>query len=710
VNDEISGHVAAHVVSHVRGRGGDAVHLADAAGLRLADLIDGERWFPEAELASLLLAARRLYPAWNVAFEAGKTALRDGLADLRDASLVFRETPDRLIDLFCGRYAQFHRSLDVAVRTAAKTSSVVEVSFRHRAELTRDVADFVSGVIHSIPELLELREYRVVEEACAVLPRNLKHLGGRMVRVTAGGEVLEYAGEEDRARGRARVLGKVAADGRFTYGGIAFGAERSRYRLEWAEPHWFRKVAGFTSRERLRNTAARLDQARQVIALANDRITQVEGELAESRRTLEALSLFHAEAKGATSLTEILNLITLHACSGFGMDRATMFLVRGGHLEIVSCYDPRDVEAAQRAFAELSRTPIPLSEGGPETEAVRSGNAMAVNDAWGNLRVWPALRDAWKPRAYAVLPIWGKDRVIGVLDADCLYHDRPVDRGDIARLQKFTAAVGMAMEKIAVIGTLEEKVDERTTALQAANRKLAQLYQSSRESERAKSDYLANMSHELRTPLNAIIGFSKLMLHGAEGEVSDKQRDDLNAIHQAGLHLLELINDLLDLSKIEAGKMDLRREHFDPNGVVGEVVETVKGLAAEKGLTLTGDLDRELPFLYADRIRVRQVLMNLASNAIKYTDAGSVTIKTQWQAPHVYFGVIDTGRGMRKEEIERAFVEFSRIASGKRDRQQGTGLGLTISRRFVEMHEGRIWVSSTPGVGSTFHVLFPSGS
>jgi signal transduction histidine kinase len=222
-----------------------------------------------------------------------------------------------------------------------------------------------------------------------------------------------------------------------------------------------------------------------------------------------------------------------------------------------------------------------------------------------------------------------------------------------------------------------------------------------------KSEFLANMSHELRTPLNAVLGYAELIQDGIYGEVPAKMQEVLERIQQNGRHLLGLINAVLDLSKIEAGQLTLSPVDYSMRELVLDVVSATEALAAEKKLVLEVDVPAELPRGWGDERRLTQVLMNLVSNAIKFTDAGSVSIRAKVEDGSFLVAVSDTGVGIDPGDQERVFEEFQQVDSSSTRKKGGTGLGLAIARRIVELHGGRIWVESMPGQGSTFAFTLP---
>jgi signal transduction histidine kinase len=259
------------------------------------------------------------------------------------------------------------------------------------------------------------------------------------------------------------------------------------------------------------------------------------------------------------------------------------------------------------------------------------------------------------------------------------------------------------------IDLLETFADQSVLAIQNA-RLFREIEEKSRELEIAskhKSQFLANMSHELRTPLNAILGYAELMLDSIYGEPTDKMRTVLERLQSNGRHLLGLINDVLDLSKIEAGQLTLSLGDYSLGDIVHGVVAAVEPLAAEKRLTFTAEVAPDLPAGRGDERRLSQVLLNLVGNAIKFTDKGEVAIRASAANGAFTVAVCDTGPGIAMADQAKIFEEFQQADSSITRKKGGTGLGLSIAKRIIEMHGGRIWVESEPGKGSTFYFTLP---
>ena len=222
-----------------------------------------------------------------------------------------------------------------------------------------------------------------------------------------------------------------------------------------------------------------------------------------------------------------------------------------------------------------------------------------------------------------------------------------------------------------------------------------------------KSEFLANMSHELRTPLNAIIGFSEVLTERMFGDLNEKQEEYLKDIYASGQHLLSLINDILDLSKIEAGRMELELTDFDLPTAVDNALTLVRERAGRRGIALHQAVDQRLGQIRGDERKIKQVLLNLLSNALKFTpEGGRVDVRATVSDDMAEVSVSDTGVGIAPEDQEAVFEEFRQVGTADK-KVEGTGLGLALSRKFIELHRGRIWVQSQLDVGSTFTFRVP---
>jgi len=244
--------------------------------------------------------------------------------------------------------------------------------------------------------------------------------------------------------------------------------------------------------------------------------------------------------------------------------------------------------------------------------------------------------------------------------------------------------------------------------LQRSNIELGRMNLRLKEMDQMKSSFLANMSHELRTPLNSVIGFSEALIDRLVGDINEKQEKYLKNIYTSGKVLLQLIDDVLDLSKIEAGKIELNFEEFDLKGLLESITRIIHPMVQKGQLTFSLEVQSNLPAINADRAKLEQVLLNLISNAIKFTpEEGEIIVKAKYEGDNFQIATIDTGIGIEKKHQQAIFDEFRQVDSSTSKKYKGTGLGLAITKKLVELHGGRINVESQSGKGSRFTFTIP---
>ncbi len=363
----------------------------------------------------------------------------------------------------------------------------------------------------------------------------------------------------------------------------------------------------------------------------------------------------------------------------------------------------------------LPKDRIPVGEG-LNSWVVKHHQPLLIGSVADEARIGvKALADSKPTESWLGVPMIARDRLIGVISVES-YKKNAFNNDDVILLTAIANQAAVALENAhlykdleSLTYALEQRVMERTNELREANLRLL-------AADRSKNQFLANMSHELRTPLNSIIGFSSVLLESTRQTLMPRLYKFLENIHTAGNHLLELINDILDLSKIEAGKMELRPEFFDLHETIAAVERVMKGFASQANVHIISTINPDVPRVRLDEGRLKQILFNLLSNAVKFSPhGGPVTIHSavvpKDQSPlgvdSVRIEVTDRGIGIGPEELERIFDEFYQTEEGRRSRRGGTGLGLSLTRNFVELHHGTIEVQSSPGSGSCFTLYLP---
>ena len=409
------------------------------------------------------------------------------------------------------------------------------------------------------------------------------------------------------------------------------------------------------------------------------------------RRRNEYLAVSSEIGKIITSTLD-LNTIFLKTVNliieRFGFYQASIFIVEETGFNIVLR------ESTGEAGAEMKKNNhmLQINEKSIVGKVAQNGQAVIVNDVQQDPthKFNPLLPDT---RAEAAIPLRIGNRIIGAIDIQAKTVGAFTE-DEVNVMQTLADQVAVAIDNARSFVLSQQAVMEM------------------REIDRLKSQFLANMSHELRTPLNSIIGFSRVILKGIDGPVTELQQQDLTAIYNSGQHLLGLINDILDLSKIEAGKMELAFDEVNISDIATSVLSTMSGLVKDRPIQLKRTIEPNLPTVRADAIRVRQVMINLLSNAAKFTEEGDIQVDVSLKRGptgrnEIQVSVTDTGPGISKQDQEKLFQAFSQVDDSPTRKTGGTGLGLSICQQLINMHGGRIWVDSDVGKGSTFHFTLP---
>jgi signal transduction histidine kinase len=430
-----------------------------------------------------------------------------------------------------------------------------------------------------------------------------------------------------------------------------------------------------------------LSVARQAaIALQNAELFQ---QTERQYRNIATIQETTSDLNAALTLDGVVNTLLAHLSSSVQVDISSLLLIEDSQLRRVGVYPARaDKTSSLQETISLSSYPLKEQVIEKQEPVILSSEVESIQQL-----AYEAPQD--QEIAYnATLPIPGTTGTLGLISLS-RYH--PAETFNDEEIGLITTLVNQAAVAIQNARLYEE---QRETAEQL------------RELDQLKSQFLANMSHELRTPLNSIIGFSRVIMKGIDGPVTEQQSQDLGAIYQSGQHLLDMINDILDISKIEAGKMELAFEEVDIGQVIESVLSTARGLVKDKPVKLVTAIPDDLPNVSADPTRIRQILLNLISNAAKFTDEGSITIKAEQQVneagkPELLISTIDTGIGIAPEDQIDLFEPFTQVDGSATRKTGGTGLGLSITRLLIELHGGEINVESEVGKGSNFYFTLP---
>jgi len=423
------------------------------------------------------------------------------------------------------------------------------------------------------------------------------------------------------------------------------------------------------------------DQA--VIAIENARLFNETKEALEQQTAIS--EILRVISSSPTDVQPVLEAIAERAARLCDASVASMYLTDGDVLRLLASKGPTP-DSVQNVDA------LPISRESLSGRAVLERKTIQVPDLLAAGAEYPLSREIaerFGHRTVVVTPLFREGRPFGTILLR-RQEVRPFSDQEIGLLRTFADQAVIAIENVRLFREIQDKSRQLETANQH------------------KSEFLANMSHELRTPLNAIIGFSEVLLERLFGEINEKQDDYLKDIHSSGKHLLSLINDILDLSKVEAGRMELDLATFDLPSAISNAMTLVRERAQRHGIKLGLDTDPELGETVADERKFKQILLNLLTNAVKFTpDGGRVEVRARRDEENVIVAVHDTGIGIATEDQGAVFEEFRQVGRHYTNKQEGTGLGLALTRKFVELHGGRIWLESEPGKGSTFTFTIP---
>jgi len=559
--------------------------------------------------------------------------------------------------------------LDAIAENAARVCNARDaVLFRMEGDVLRVAAQY--GTISA----------RGADQDLAV---NRGWVTGRAVvdRTTIHVEDLAHASETEFPQGRAmqeRFGHRTTLATPLLREGVALGALLIR-RME---------VQPFSDKQiKLLETFA--DQA--VIAIENVRLfKELEAKNEDLGESLDQQTatgeILRVISSAQTDVQPVFEAIAANALRLCDATFSTIFRYDGSliHLEALRNVSPEGTAAIRDAF------PMPVGRGGASARAILTRSIVHIADVREDPEyALQGLSQAAEFRSILAVPMLHDGKPIGAITV-AGPEARPFPDKQIELLKTFADQAVIAIENVRLFSEIQDK----TQQLEIANRH--------------KSEFLANMSHELRTPLNAVIGFSEVLIERMFGEVNPKQEEYLQDILSSGKHLLSLINDILDLSKIEAGRMELEAQPFDLPAALENALTLIKERAARNSIALDVHVDPRIGEILADERKIKQVLLNLLSNAVKFTpEGGKITMSAVMNGKSVEVSVADTGIGIAAADQETVFEEFRQVGTDYARKREGTGLGLALARRLVELHGGKLSLQSELGKGSTFTFTIP---
>ena len=616
---------------------------------------------------------------------------------------VQNDTTRQLYSISLALQSEDHQSLDSALRQLRQFGYDLD-RLQHveqgEVELFAEVRAGYDRFIAIVTDAIKRANAGQIEEARALQFGDAKRLVDRLERLTnqlvnvAEADMIERIEASQQAYDTSRAMvGVVILISIILALGLGYLFSQSilgpltaiAMRLRGIAAGEFAERVAVINRDELGALAADVNSTSEELGRLYEQIEERSLQLERSVKELETLGDVSRAINSTRELHAVLQSIVAHAVAVADADAGAIYAYDASteafHFQATHQLDQDVVEA-------LTRRPVRLGEGITGLAGLKR-HAVQINDIdqEPGYRFYEIVR---KPgyRALLAVPLLREGRLFGALvlcrKAAGAFAPEVVDL-----VQTLTNQSVLAIENAELFEEIELKSHELEMASQH------------------KSEFLANMSHELRTPMNAILGFTELIQDGVYGEVPPKITAILGRIQANGRHLLGLINDVLDLSKIEAGRLRLETRDYSLRDVVQTVQATTASLAEEKKLGLRIELPDTLPTARGDERRITQVLLNLVGNAIKFTDAGEVVVSVAVDGTTFEIAVTDTGPGIPVDEQQKIFTEFHQVDNSSTRSKGGTGLGLAISKQIVEMHGGHIWVESERGRGSSFRFVIP---
>lgn len=598
------------------------------------------------------------------------------------------QRPDLAIELGARKISSLIGGFKASVKKIGSNKAEITTSFEEKGiSGVWAFCYFIRGWFVGALEQSWVEKIRSLKTSCVFNKGRFLFDDGEL-KVGLEKEVIFYP----KMGGAPKIVGKRTSTGSFRFRQIKFGEHVCSYKLYW-------KMRGKISLGIFKKKK-RLSREREAFSILIDRSEKV---VEAYRKNLERVEQFYKafveflRASGTvTSTKELWDAISRCAHTGIGFDRLVIFKVEGESLVQVYHWD------VDKCLLEAPPV-LKIDSKSPEAFALKEGRDVVVNTLARTIGVSPVFSQKWFSPGYIVIPMGEPPKYEYLVWADMYKSKKPPNTPAAMEMNILVSTASLALAKLASVEELEKRIEERTQTLRELTARLNKLYQEVKESEIIKSQILSVVGHELKAPLDSILGITQLLMKGIDGPITAAQSEDLETILKSGKHLLGLINDLLDLSRLEAKKLQIEPRLVDIAEELKEVEKFIKPHAEEKGLAFVTSIPEHLE-AEVDPKRIVQIVTNLCMNAVKYTDEGGVRLTLREADGELVITVDDTGPGIPKKYREKIFEPFFQAVSKKGG---GLGLGLAIAKHLVELHRGIIEVGDSEMGGAKFTVRIP---
>ena len=600
------------------------------------------------------------------------------------------ERPDLVIEMGTRKLESLIGGYRAAIRRLGQNRAEIVTWFEDEVVVSGwAFCKFVEGWFVGVMEQANCKNVLSTKASCTFTRGRFLYSDGEL-RAGSEREVIFYP----KGSYFPKIVDKRGSQGQFKYRQTRFGERFCTYKLSWRG-----SLKNFLAVHKLKGQRKK---EREMFSLIVDKVEKDSERYRNGWDHVmgfrESLLEFIRASGTITSSNELWDAISRCAHDSIGFERIAVFEVKASELELIYYWD------VDKQLANMQLV-LKMDQKSPEAVALGEGRGVVVEGLDQTVGASPVFSQKWFSPGYIVVPMGEPPDYEYIVWGDMYKKKRPPDALETTEMNILVFAASMALTKLGSVEKLEERIQERTQTLRELTVRLNALYQEVKESEVIKSQFLSVVGHELRTPLGSILGLAQVLLKGMDGPLTSEQKKDLEAILKSSEHLLGLINDILDLSRLESKRLKLEPRLVDISEMLREVVKIVEPQAREKGLTFITSIPDDIK-AEVDQRRITQVVTNLCTNAMKFTEEGEVRLELKEKGSEVTITVEDTGSGIPKEYHEKIFDPFFQM---EERRTSGLGLGLAIAKRLVELHDGTIEVQDSEKGGAKFIVTLPRG-